>query len=162
MSDSAIRYNLDPDHQLTGEEKRMLDEAEASVSRASGSGDAAGITVTLSPEAMEEAERLGGEAALSAILEGVLRDPEAAKRAPGRLTAAGGFLLSFHSRRKIYFPSSSTVRSIPAIISVLIALSTQRIMTPTSAKMANHMLAMPIAPRIRHRTLMKMAKTMFS
>ena len=78
MSDSAIRYNLDPDHQLTGEEKRMLDEAE--VSRASGSGDAAGITVTLSPEAMEEAERLGGEAALSAILEGVLRDPEAAKR----------------------------------------------------------------------------------
>ena len=75
MSDSAIRYNLDPDHQLTGEEKRMLDEAEASVSRASGSGDAAGITVTLS-----EAERLGGEAALSAILEGVLRDPEAAKR----------------------------------------------------------------------------------
>ena len=80
MSDSAIRYHLDPDHQLTGEEKRMLDEAEASVSRASGSGDAAGITVTLSPEAMEEAERLGGEAALSAILEGVLRDPEAAKR----------------------------------------------------------------------------------
>lgn len=50
------------------------------MSRASGSGDAAGITVTLSPEAMEEAERLGGEAALSAILEGVLRDPEAAKR----------------------------------------------------------------------------------
>ena len=61
-----------------------------------------------------------------------------------------------------YFPSCSTVLSIPAIISVLMAFSTQRIMTPTSAKMANHMLAMPIAPRIRHRTLMKMAKTMFS
>ena len=84
MSESAIRYNLDPDHQLTGEEKRMLDEAEASVSRASGSqsdgGAAAAISVTLSRGAMEEAERLGGEEAVSAILEGVLRDPEAAKK----------------------------------------------------------------------------------
>ena len=78
MSDSGIRYDLDPDHQLTGDEKRMRDEAEASVSRAPA--EAGAISVTLSREAMEAAERLGGEAAVSAILEKLLRDPEAAKK----------------------------------------------------------------------------------
>ena len=41
------------------------------------------------------------------------------------------------------------------------ALSTARIMTPTSAKMASHMLAMPSAPSTRQISLMPMAKTMF-
>ena len=41
------------------------------------------------------------------------------------------------------------------------ALRTARTMTPTSAKMASHMLARPRAPRSRHRPLTPMANTMF-
>ena len=41
------------------------------------------------------------------------------------------------------------------------ALRTARTMTPTSAKMASHMLARPRAPRTRHRAFTPMAKTMF-
>ena len=43
-------------------------------------------------------------------------------------------------------------------ISARIALSTASTITPTSAKIAAHILAMPSAPRIRHSTLMPMAK----
>ena len=46
--------------------------------------------------------------------------------------------------------------------SARMALSTARIITPTSAKMASHMLAIPRAPRIRHSPLMPRAKAMFS
>lgn len=41
------------------------------------------------------------------------------------------------------------------------ALSTARIITPTSAKMASHMLAIPRAPSTRHTPLTPRAKTMF-
>ena len=172
MSDSGIRYDLDPDHQLTGDEKRMLDEAEASVSRAPA--EAGAISVTLSREAMEAAERLGLLRppcdSLTLPSSGRVRDfhpivnahAEHTRKAPGRPARPEAFCVHSALGSAGYFPSCSTVLSIPAIISVLMAFSTQRIMTPTSAKMANHMLAMPIAPRIRHRTLMKMAKTMFS
>ena len=43
-------------------------------------------------------------------------------------------------------------------ISARMALSTASTITPTSAKIAAHILAMPSAPRIRHSTLMPMAK----
>ena len=46
--------------------------------------------------------------------------------------------------------------------SARMALSTARIITPTSANMASHMLAIPRAPRIRHSPLMPRAKAMFS
>ena len=42
-----------------------------------------------------------------------------------------------------------------------IALSTAITMTPTSAKMANHIFAIPSAPRIKQITLIPMANTMF-
>ena len=42
------------------------------------------------------------------------------------------------------------------------AFSTAMTMTPTSAKMAAHILAMPMAPNTRHRPLMPSANTMFS
>ena len=42
------------------------------------------------------------------------------------------------------------------------ALSTARIITPTSAKMASHMLARPSATSSRQANLTPMAKTMFS
>ena len=43
-------------------------------------------------------------------------------------------------------------------ISTRMALSTASTITPTSAKIAAHILVMPSAPRIRHSTLMPMAK----
>ena len=46
--------------------------------------------------------------------------------------------------------------------SARMALSTARIITPTSAKMASHILANPRATSTRHASLMPMAKTMFS
>ena len=46
--------------------------------------------------------------------------------------------------------------------SARMALSTARIITPTSAKMASHILAMPSAPRTRQMSLMPMANTIFS
>ena len=47
------------------------------------------------------------------------------------------------------------------VYSALVALSTARTMTPTSAKMAVHILAMPSAPRTRQMPLTPSAKTMF-
>ena len=41
------------------------------------------------------------------------------------------------------------------------ALRTARTMTPTSAKMAAHILATPMAPRARHTNLMTRANTIF-
>ena len=42
--------------------------------------------------------------------------------------------------------------------SILIAFSTAKIKTPTSAKIANHIFAIPKAPSIRHATLMPKPK----
>ena len=42
--------------------------------------------------------------------------------------------------------------------SILIAFSTAKIKTPTSAKIANHIFAIPTAPRIRQATLMPKPK----
>lgn len=44
----------------------------------------------------------------------------------------------------------------------LIAFSTAMTMTPTSAKIAAHMFAIPIAPRIRHTAFTTRANTIFS
>ena len=47
------------------------------------------------------------------------------------------------------------------VYSARVAFSTAMTMTPTSAKMAVHMLAMPSAPRMRQMPLTPSAKTMF-
>ena len=76
-------------------------------------------------------------------------------------TAAGGslfayFLFVFCSKNHASFFLSRSL-----VYSALVALSTARTMTPTSAKMAVHILAMPSAPRTRQTPLTPSAKTMF-
>ena len=61
--------------------------------------------------------------------------------------------LPFQEKTHVYFLYPKSTR---------IALSTARTITPTSAKIANHIPEKPRAPRTRHNSLIPIANTMFS
>ena len=69
----------------------------------------------------------------------------------------------FTTKRRFPQPPVGDIQACRCLVkSARIAFRTAMTITPTSAKMASHMLAMPNAPRIRQSTLTPMANQMFS